>query len=103
MGEILGAIILAGGHPLLNQTFEFMPLKVVAEGDVSIIGQLLIDENQTKMVKILCSINPEAYYEQFANILGAKQLSAVIASFVEEKGTWATQPNRTCTINHLAN
>lgn len=93
LGEILGAIILAGGHPLLNQTFEFMPLKVVAEGDVSIIGQLLIDENQTKMVKILCGINPEAYYEQFANILGAKQLSAVIASFVEEKGTWATQHN----------
>ncbi|KAI5326519.1 hypothetical protein L3X38_035593 [Prunus dulcis] len=103
LGEILGAVILAGGHPLLNQTFEFMPLKVVAEGDVSIIGQLLVDENQTKMVKILCSINPEAYYEQFANILGAKQLSAVIASFVEEKGTWATQPNRTCTIDHLAN
>lgn len=73
LGEILGAVTLAGNgtQSQLNQTFKFMPLKVVAEGDESVIGQMLIDDQkQAKMVKILCSVNQNAYYEQFANVLG---------------------------------
>ncbi|XP_068341526.1 nucleoside hydrolase 3-like [Pyrus communis] len=73
LGEILGAVILGSSHPQLNPTFKFMPLKVVAVGDVSVIGQLLVDEHQSKMVKILSSVNPEAYHEEFANILGAQK------------------------------
>ncbi|XP_068341174.1 nucleoside hydrolase 3-like isoform X3 [Pyrus communis] len=84
LGETLGAVILGSCHPQLNPTFKFMPLKVVAEGDVSVIAQLLVDEHQSKMVKILSSVNPEAYHEEFANILGEQKQSAVVASFVEE-------------------
>ena len=56
----------------------------MAEGDVSVIGQLLVDKHQSKMVKILSSVNPEAYHEEFANMLGEQKQSAVVASFVEE-------------------
>ncbi|XP_048424411.1 uncharacterized protein LOC103962891 isoform X7 [Pyrus x bretschneideri] len=84
LGEILGAVILGSSHPQLNPTFKFTPLKVVAEGDVSVIGQLLVDKHQSKMVKILSSVNPEAYHEEFANMLGEQKQSAVVASFVEE-------------------
>ncbi|KAM1442846.1 hypothetical protein ACFXTI_010262 [Malus domestica] len=77
LGEILGAVILGSSHPQLNPTFKFMPLKVVAEGDVSVIGQLLVDEHQSKMVKILSSVNPEAYHEEFANKLGEQKKFAV--------------------------
>ncbi|KAB2630111.1 hypothetical protein D8674_007630 [Pyrus ussuriensis x Pyrus communis] len=76
LGEILGAVILGSSHPQLNPTFKFMPLKVVGVGDVSVIGQLLVDEHQSKMVKVLSSVNPEAYHEEFVNILGEQKQSA---------------------------
>ncbi|KAH7543154.1 hypothetical protein FEM48_Zijuj02G0153100 [Ziziphus jujuba var. spinosa] len=48
LGEILGAVILAGTHPELNEEFNYKLLKVIAKGDISEIGQLIIDENQGK-------------------------------------------------------
>lgn len=51
---------------------------------MSEIQQLLIDENnQTNMVKMMSSVNPDAYYEQFAKIFSEQR-----QTFMWEKGIW---------------
>ncbi|KAI3407195.1 uncharacterized protein J3R85_021211, partial [Psidium guajava] len=77
LGEILGAVILASNTSRLNRIFEFKPLDILAEGDESKIGEIIIDEKQGKPVKILRSINEEAYYKHFAEVLGNEKQSAV--------------------------
>lgn len=94
MGEILGAVILAD-NPYLKQTFNLKPLKILAEGDISKIGQIVIDEEQGKAVKILENVNAEAYYAHFAEVLSDHRQSAVIGSFQEQKRIWSTPPNLT--------
>lgn len=83
LGEILGAVILASNISHLNRIFEFKPLNILAEGDESKIGEIIIDEKQGKPVKILRSINEEAYYEHFAEVLGNEKQSAVSGSYSE--------------------
>lgn len=97
LGEILGAVIFAAeNHPQLNQKFKFKSLKLLAEGDTSKLGQIIIDEHQGKKVKVLESINPEAYYDHFGNQLGDHRQSAVIGSYDEQKRIWSyTPPKRT--------
>ncbi|OVA11405.1 Inosine/uridine-preferring nucleoside hydrolase domain [Macleaya cordata] len=43
LGEILGAVILAGDHQL-NPTLQVKPIKVMATGDLSEDGQIVIDQ-----------------------------------------------------------
>ncbi|KAK3200388.1 hypothetical protein Dsin_023803 [Dipteronia sinensis] len=52
LGEILGVVIL-GGHSHLNLTYNFKPLKIIADGDISNVGQIIIDEEQGKLVKVM--------------------------------------------------
>ncbi|KAF8394486.1 hypothetical protein HHK36_020694 [Tetracentron sinense] len=94
LGEILGAVILAGDHPHLNLTLQAKPVNVLATGDVSKDGQITIDEKQGRLVKIVESINPMAFYDQFANLLSDKMQSAVIGSFDEQKRIWSTPPKQ---------
>ncbi|KAL5768411.1 hypothetical protein ACOSQ2_015194 [Xanthoceras sorbifolium] len=95
LGEILGAVIL-GGHQHLNLTYNFKPLKMVADGDISNVGQIIIDEEQGKLVKVLESLNVAAYYDNFAEVLrDQSHQSAVIGSFQEQERIWTTLPNRT--------
>ncbi|KAF8401588.1 hypothetical protein HHK36_012533 [Tetracentron sinense] len=95
LGEILGAVILAGDHPHLNKTLQVKPVKVLATGDESKDGQITIDEKQGRLVKILEGVNPVAYYDHFANLFGDKVQSAVIRSFDEQKRIWSKPPEQT--------
>ena len=95
MGEILGAIFLAGDHPNLKPTLQEMPIKVIAEGVESTDGQILIDKKQGKFVKILKNVDPMAYYDLFADRLGDKKQSAVLGSYDEQRIMWNTPPNQT--------
>lgn len=92
MGEILGAVFLAGDHSHLNSTLQIKPIKVSANGIESKDGQTLIDEKKGKLVKILENINTIAYYDDFANQLGVEMQSAVLGSFNEQKRMWHQPP-----------
>ncbi|KAJ8622577.1 hypothetical protein MRB53_031106 [Persea americana] len=88
LGEILGAVILANDH-LLNPTIQVKPITLLATGDVSEDGQIVIDRNHGKLVNILDNLDPEAYYDHFSNLLGSKTQSAVIGSFYDQKRVWS--------------
>ncbi|OMO99027.1 hypothetical protein COLO4_13558 [Corchorus olitorius] len=94
LGEILGAIIMAG-NPQLNQTFTSKPLKILSNGNTTKIGQIVIDEEQGKQVNVLENVNQEAYYEHFARVLGDSRQSAVLGSFHEQEIMWNSPPERT--------
>ncbi|XP_016646862.1 PREDICTED: uncharacterized protein LOC103322899 isoform X2 [Prunus mume] len=94
LGEILGAVLIAGDSHL-NQTFQVKPIKVHAEGVESKDGQLLIDEKQGKLVRVLDSVNPKAYYDLFAERLTDSDQSAVLVNFEEQVKLWRKPPNQT--------
>lgn len=96
LGEILGAVLIAGDSHL-NETFQVKPIKVYAEGVESSDGQLMIDENQQKLVRLLDSVDPEAYYDLFADRLSDSNQSAVLASFEEQVNFWRKPPNQSGT------
>ncbi|KAM1281238.1 hypothetical protein FF1_022042 [Malus domestica] len=96
LGEILGAVLIAGDSHL-NETFQVEPIKVYAEGSESSDGQLMIDENQQKLVRLLDSVDPEAYYDLFADRLSDSNQSAVLASFEEQVNFWRKPPNQSGT------
>lgn len=96
LGEILGAVLIAGDSHL-NETFQVKPIKVYAEGVESSDGQLMIDENQWKLVRLLDSVDPEAYYDLFADRLSDSNQSAVLASFEEQVNFWRKPPNQSGT------
>ncbi|XP_012089456.2 uncharacterized protein LOC105647839 [Jatropha curcas] len=91
-GEILGAVILAGNQEL-KPTFDLKSIKILAEGDETKIGQIVIDEEKGKTVKILENVNPEAYFNHFAEVLKDHRQSAFIGSFQEQERIWNTPPN----------
>ncbi|CAK7332913.1 unnamed protein product [Dovyalis caffra] len=93
LGEILGAVVLAGDHSKLDPTFLAKPIMVLAEGDVSKDGQVVIDEKQGKFVKILENVDPEAHYNLFAKQLCIKKQSAVVGSFDEQRRIWSVPRN----------
>lgn len=92
MGEILGAVFLAGDQSNLNPTLQIKPVKVSANGIESKDGQTLIDKKKGKLVKILENMNPIAYYDVYANQLGLEKQSAVLGSFNEQKRMWRKPP-----------
>ncbi|XP_024931679.3 nucleoside hydrolase 3 [Ziziphus jujuba] len=92
LGEILGAVFLAGDQSNLNPTLQIKPVKVSANGIESKDGQTLIDKKKGKLVKILENINPIAYYDVYANQLGLEKQSAVLGSFNEQKRMWRKPP-----------
>uniref|UniRef100_A0A5B7BPA6 Inosine/uridine-preferring nucleoside hydrolase domain-containing protein n=1 Tax=Davidia involucrata TaxID=16924 RepID=A0A5B7BPA6_DAVIN len=93
LGEILGAVILAGDNSILNSAFQVKPIKVFATGVESEDGQITIDKKQGKPVKVLENVNPMVYYDLFANQLGDEKQSAVLGSFYEQRRIWST-PNK---------
>ncbi|KAA8548540.1 hypothetical protein F0562_000193 [Nyssa sinensis] len=94
LGEILGAVILAGDNSILNSAFQVKPIKVFATGVESEDGQITIDKKQGKSVKVLENVNPVAYYDLFANQLGDEKQSAVLGSFYEQRRIWSMPPNK---------
>lgn len=94
LGEVLGAVILAGDHSSLKPTFSIKPIKVFAEGVESKDGYTYID-NAGKSVKLLENVDPRAFYDLFSQQLGNEKQSAVIGSFDDQKRMWSTPSNRT--------
>ncbi|KAK1277160.1 hypothetical protein QJS04_geneDACA003426 [Acorus gramineus] len=88
LGEILGAIILAN-HPLIRPVLQETPINISATGDVSVDGQVYIDTKHGRLVNILKSLDSEAYYGHFSDMLGDRVQSAVIGSFEEQKKIWS--------------
>lgn len=94
LGEILGAVVLAGDHSTLESTFEVKTVKVSATGVESEDGRMTIDEKQGKSVKVLKNVNRKAYYKLFAIQLGDKNQSAVVRSFDEQRKMWSKNSKR---------
>ncbi|KAL3380356.1 hypothetical protein AABB24_000809 [Solanum stoloniferum] len=92
IGEILGAVV-AGDLSALKSTFELKKLKVSATGVESEDGEISIDKEHGKTVKVLESVDPSAYYNVFAQRLGDKTQAAVIGSFNEQRRIWSTPSN----------
>ncbi|KAL4377025.1 hypothetical protein GQ457_02G035390 [Hibiscus cannabinus] len=101
LGEILGAVILAGNSHL-NQTFMSKPLKVFADGDIKTVGEINVDEEEGKKVNVLENINPEAYYDHFTRVLGDHRQSAILGSFHEQERLWTSGPE-SMNIDHNQN
>lgn len=95
LGEILGSVIVAGDHSILNSTFQVKPIKVFATGLLSEDGQITINKQQGKSVKVLENLNNLAYYDLFASRLGDEKQSAVVGSFYDQKRIWSTPPSKT--------
>ncbi|KAI3804585.1 hypothetical protein L1987_26242 [Smallanthus sonchifolius] len=88
--EILGAVILAGDQKLLNSTFGMKHLRVYAEGWLSRDGELILDTQKKKGIKVLEGFNHVSYYNIFSNHLLRRKQSAVIGSFDEQKRLWGS-------------
>lgn len=88
VGEILGAVV-AGDLSALKSTFEVKKLKVSATGAESEDGEIIMDKEYGKAVKVLENLDPSAYYNLFAKRLGDEKQSAVIGSFNEQRRIWS--------------
>ncbi|GAV63372.1 IU_nuc_hydro domain-containing protein [Cephalotus follicularis] len=96
LGEILGAVILAGDHSYLKSTFRIESVKVFVEGVESTDGQMVIVKQQGKLVKVLDNVDSEAYYHLFAHHLGNETQSAVLASFDAQRRMWSNSMHDDC-------
>ncbi|CAI9118672.1 OLC1v1020268C1 [Oldenlandia corymbosa var. corymbosa] len=85
LGEILGAVVLGGDHSVLKPQFEMKNLKISTKGVEDEDGQIRIDRKQGKPVRVLENVNPSAYYNLFATQLCAKNQSAIVGSFDEQR------------------
>ncbi|KAK2411948.1 inosine-uridine preferring nucleoside hydrolase family protein [Trifolium repens] len=88
LGEILGAVVLADEGSSLKPKFEVTPIKVLASGDESIHGKMVVDEKHGKLVRILSNVDESAYYNLYANKLGDQYQSAKVGSFKEQTRKW---------------
>ncbi|GKD93989.1 inosine/uridine-preferring nucleoside hydrolase domain-containing protein, partial [Tanacetum coccineum] len=90
LGEILGAVILAGDQQILSPIFKVKHLKVHATGLISKDGQITIDTEQRKSFKVLDKFDHVLCYNDFADRLADEAQSAVIGSIRQKKRTWCT-------------
>ncbi|KAJ8573791.1 hypothetical protein K7X08_010302 [Anisodus acutangulus] len=90
LGEILGAVVLAGDYSVLKSTYYVENIKVTASRYESEDGQITIDEKQGKSVEVLENLDHLAYYDVFANRLSDEKQSAVVGSFDEQRRLWST-------------
>ncbi|XP_024996828.1 uncharacterized protein LOC112529702 [Cynara cardunculus var. scolymus] len=91
IGEILGAVILAGDQQILNSTFESKHLKVHADGNLSKDGEVIVDTEKTKgFVKVLEDFNHVSCYVIYVDRLASRNQSAVIGNFDEQKRRWSS-------------
>ncbi|CAJ1962289.1 unnamed protein product [Sphenostylis stenocarpa] len=89
LGEILGAVVLADNNSSLTEKFEVKAVKVLAQGDVSIDGEMVVDEEDGKLVRILSRVKVKAYHEMYANRLGDWNQSAKVGSFEDQRRKWS--------------
>ncbi|XP_068463431.1 nucleoside hydrolase 3-like isoform X2 [Phaseolus vulgaris] len=89
LGEILGAVVVGDSYSGLDPKFEEKLIKVLADGNESSDGKIVVDEKGGKLVRILSSVDAKAYHSLFANKLGNEEQSAKIASFEEQRRRWS--------------
>ncbi|QCD79925.1 uncharacterized protein LOC114178741 [Vigna unguiculata] len=89
LGEILGAVVLGDSYSGLDPKFEEKPIKVLADGNESSDGKVVVDEKDGKLVRILTTVDTKAYYNLYANKLGQEEQSAKIGSFEEQRRRWS--------------
>ncbi|CAI8610562.1 unnamed protein product [Vicia faba] len=89
LGEILGAVVLAEKASTPKTKFEVKSIKVLASGNESTDGKIVVDEKKGKLVKILSNVEENAYYDLYANKLGDQYQSAKVASFKAQKRQWS--------------
>ncbi|GMH08348.1 hypothetical protein Nepgr_010188 [Nepenthes gracilis] len=89
LGEILGAVIMAGDDSDLNSIVKVQPITVLAPGTESIDGQMVTDEKHGKPIKVIENVDHIAYYNAIADRLGDEKQSAVMASFDAQKRSWS--------------
>ncbi|CAH2072404.1 unnamed protein product [Thlaspi arvense] len=75
-------------------------VKVIAEGNESKDGQIVIDKMHGKRVRILESVDSKGCYESFASKINEKIQSAVIGSFEEQRKNWITPLSRTLSVEN---
>lgn len=92
LGEILGAVLMVEQFNL-SPVMQVKPISVLV-GNISVHGEIVIDERSGKFVNVLDSLDTEAYYSHFASSLAGKTQSAIISSFDEQKRRWSV-PNET--------
>lgn len=90
LGEILGAVILAGNGTFLKTTYAVRNLRVLAMGVMSKDGQISIDDSRGSLVRVLEGVDPFACYHTFAAKLGDEKQSAVIGSFEMQRRMWSS-------------
>ncbi|XP_004508326.1 nucleoside hydrolase 3-like [Cicer arietinum] len=88
LGEILGAVVLTDRSSNLKPKFEMKPIKVLASGVESTDGEMVVDERDGKLVRILSNVEAQAYYNLYANKLGDHYQSAKVGSFKEQRRRW---------------
>ncbi|WJX90534.1 Nucleoside hydrolase 3 [Trifolium repens] len=88
LGEIIGAVVLADKSLTLKPKFEVKPIIVLASGNESSDGKIVVDEKHGKLVRILSKVDENAYYNIYANKLGAQYQSAKVGSFEEQTRKW---------------
>ncbi|WJX90535.1 Nucleoside hydrolase 3 [Trifolium repens] len=89
LGEILGAVVLADKSLTLKPKFEVKSIIVLASGDESSDGKIVVDEKHGKLVRILSNVDENAYYNLYGNKLGDEYQSAKVASFEEQTRKWS--------------
>ncbi|XP_051128008.1 nucleoside hydrolase 3-like [Andrographis paniculata] len=93
LGEILGAVILAGDNTILKTTYKERRVEILATGEESEDG-VIKEHDKGSFVKVLENVDTLAYYKAFADRLGEDKQSAVVGSFNDQKRLW--RRSRTC-------
>ena len=88
LGEIVGAAVLTDSNSGLNPNFEVKAVNVLADGNESSDGKIVVDEKGGKLVRILSSVDAKVYYSLYANKLGDEDQSAKIGSFEKQRRKW---------------
>ncbi|XP_057771880.1 nucleoside hydrolase 3-like [Salvia miltiorrhiza] len=83
LGEILGAVVVAGNDSYLKTTYGMRKVKVLENGALS-------EDGEMSSVRVVDDVDSSACYDSFAARLGGKEQSAVIGSFGEQRRLWSS-------------
>lgn len=77
------------------QKFDYKSVKVLAESVDSTDGEMMVDEKDGKLVRILSHVDAKTYHEIYAKRLGDPNQSAEVGSFKRQRRNWINPHDRT--------
>lgn len=83
LGEILGALVVAGNDSYLKTTYEMRRVEVLENG-------VLSEDGKMRSVRVVEDVDALACYDSFAARLGGNEQSAVVGSFEEQGRIWSS-------------